>query len=263
MNDYLGFTVIAAIVTTFGTILGYFLKDLLFVYFFDSLREKNALKKISKKYKDPILLSASELLRRVNQYVRDYDALCKISTAEILFDKTEKMTTNYADDPYFLRYKLVSTLYRFCAFFGWLELYRQEITFLDSHSKSDSSKVLAIIGTIRVSIADGQINTNSDWHLWKDPLIFREELRAIGEGMIEIKKEQNTILGYNKFQILINEFESKKSPLWLYPAINFFIGLQPLKDFRIERFRKLQTGLIDLIKCLDKEFYEKRKDSYV
>ncbi len=257
LKDYLGFTVIAAIVTTIGTLFGLFLKDFLFVYFFDNFREKKTLEKVSKKYKDPILLSASELMRRMKEYGKSYNTLSKNSTTTILFDKVDRMQSNYATDPYFLNYKLVSTLYRFCSFFAWLELYRQEITFLDSHSKNKSSTMISLIADIREAVADGQINDNDDWHLWTDTLIFREELRAIGEGMIETNKDQRTIIGYGKFKTLISQFEKSKEPIWLNPAINFFTDLQTEKDFRLERFKRITNSLITLIKFLDDSYYKK------
>jgi hypothetical protein len=256
MKDYLGFTVLAAVVTTIGTLFGLFLKDFLFVYFFDNLREKRTLEKISKKYKDPILLSAVELTRRVNDYSKSFNSMSKYSTTDILFDKVDKMQFNNSTDPYYLKYKLISTLYRFCCFFAWLELYRQEITFLDSHSKGKSSEVLTLIANIREAVADGQINTNIDWNLWVDAPIFREELRAIGEGMIENNKEQRAIIGYGKFRTIIGQFETVKEPFWIGPVIIFFTDLKTESDFRQERFKRITVALIELVKCLDKEFYE-------
>jgi hypothetical protein len=256
MKDYLGFTVIAAIVTTCGTILGLFIKDFLFVRYFENLKEKRSLKIISKRYKDPILLAATELARRISEIDRRYFEATKGFTKKILFNKAEYIQTNYADDPYFLKYKIISTLYRFCAFFGWLEMYRQDITFLDSHSKKESYKSLEIIGKIREAIADGQLNKESDWQVWTDVLIFREELRAVGEGMIETTKDQKSIMGYGKFQLLIDDLESNKKPLWLRPVVNFFTDFKLKNDFRTKRMTLLIQTLKELIECLDKEYYK-------
>jgi hypothetical protein len=213
-------------VSLFGTLCGLFLKDFLFVHYFDNLRERKTLAKVSKKYKDPILLSALEITSRLNDYIENYSFWCKYSTIDTLFDKIDKTQTNYITDPYFLNYKIISTLYRFCSFFAWLELYRQEITFLDSHSKGSSSKSLTLIANIREAIADGQLIKYDDWDSWTDALIFREELRAIGEGMIEKDKDQRNIIGYGKFRTLISQYEKTREPLWLNPAINFFMNLK-------------------------------------
>ncbi len=117
--------------------------------------------------------------------------------------------------------------------------------------------MISLIADIREAVADGQINDNDDWHLWTDTLIFREELRAIGEGMIETNKDQRTIIGYGKFKTLISQFEKSKEPIWLNPAINFFTDLQTEKDFRLERFKRITNSLITLIKFLDDSYYKK------
>jgi hypothetical protein len=97
---------------------------------------------------------------------------------------------------------------------------------LDSHSKGSSSKSLTLIANIREAIADGQLIKYDDWDSWTDALIFREELRAIGEGMIEKDKDQRNIIGYGKFRTLISQYEKTREPLWLNPAINYFMNLK-------------------------------------
>jgi hypothetical protein len=256
-QNYLGFTVIAAVVTTCGTILGLFIKDFLFVQYFETYRERKSLKAISQRYKDPILLTTTELVRRISELNNSYVDVSKGFTQLQLFNKAEKMQTSYANDPYFLKYKIVSTLYRFCALFGWLEMYRQDITFLNSHSKVESYRFIEIIGKIREAIADGQIiKEESDWQLWHDTLIFREELRAVGEGMIEITNNQKAILGYGKFQLLIDDYEFSKKPIWLRPVISFFTDFKFDKDFRTKRFKTLFNNLKELVECLDKDYYK-------
>jgi len=253
--NYLQFTVVAAIVTTCGTLIGLFLKDFLFVHYFENFREKKTLKAVSKRYKDPILLAATELIRRLNELNRAYFDVSKGFTNENLFNKAEYIKRNYVDDPYFLKYKIISTLYRFSALFGWLEIFRQDITFLNTHSKKEAYKFLIIIGKVRECIADGQLNNESDWEEWKDVIIFREELRAIGEGMIEINNDQKIVLGYGKFQLLIDDYEFSKKPIWLRPIINFFTDFRLDKDFRTKRINLLLEYLKELIECLDKDYY--------
>jgi hypothetical protein len=137
-------------------------------------------------------------------------------------------------------------------------MYRQDITFLDSHSKEESFKSLDLIEKVRSTIADGRLNKEEDWKAWNDVLIFREELRSVGEGMIEMVNGQKSIMGYGKFQILIDDFEKNKKPVWLKPVINFFTGFQQEKDFRIKRITLLVKHLGELMKCLDKAYYEKK-----
>lgn len=159
-----------------------FIKEFLLVRYFDKLKETKTLKNISKKYQDPIILTATELVRRLGEILPHPDWTSKAFKRDVIFNKCAAMQKNEVSDEYFQKYKVISSLYRFCAFFGWLELYRQDITFLNSYSKVESLKSTVIIEKIKAAIADGQINKKPDWQTWKDVLIFREELRSLGDG---------------------------------------------------------------------------------
>ncbi|HWZ03646.1 MAG TPA: hypothetical protein VNX40_08525 [Mucilaginibacter sp.] len=253
----LTFTVIAALVTVSGSLVALLVKDFLLVRYFEKYKEKASLKKISKRYKDPILLSAKEVLSRVESILKLYKYDSKNFTRETLFDKSECMVRNHPADPYYLRNRLTSTLYRFCSFWGWLELYRQDLTFLDSYSYTQNLQSSAFLDDLRSAIADGQLNNGPKWRELKDSLIFREELRSIGEGMIETVNNQRTIIGYGKFQGLLGDFETNAKNLWLRPAINFFTYYLPEEeDFRHHRLELIKSALHNYIKTLDEEFYE-------
>jgi hypothetical protein len=96
----------------------------------------------------------------------------------------DQLEANSAEDPYYKRYRLLSTVYRLCAFLGWLELYRQDVTFLNAGEKKDSKLLEKALENIRNDLADGRLNAALDFQKWNDRLIFREEQRAIGEAMI-------------------------------------------------------------------------------
>jgi len=258
-KDYLGFTVVGAIITTVGSLVALFLKDFLFVRYFDSIKEKRTLKSLFKKYNDPLVLSAIELTRRLDELIRNYPTLIKVFTTDNFKLTPRVQTSNDATDPYFLKYKIVSTLYRFCSVLGWLELYRQEMTFLESHSTKRTIKLLQIIEKIRTPLADGQlIEGKDDWLEWRDILILREELRAIGEGMIENNKEKKSIMGYGKFQEMIDQYSTDDKPVWLRPTINFFLDYDVVKDFRQERLKLLHNGLLDLVEFLNNDLYKEQ-----
>lgn len=259
VKDYLGLTVVGAIITTVGSLIALFLKDFLFVRYFDAIKEKRTLKGLFKKYNDPLVLSAIELARRLNEFIRDSSTLGRAFTTENFKRMPKVQTSNYATDPYFLKYKIVSTLYRFCSLLGWLELYRQEMTFLENHSTKRTIELLKIIEKIKRPLADGQlIESKEDWVEWKDILIFREELRAIGEGMIENNKEKKSIMGYGRFQETIDQYLANENHVWLRPTINFFLDHNVNKDFRQERLKLLHNGLLDLVEFLNKDLYKEQ-----
>lgn len=252
----LTFTVIAAIVTVLGSLIALFVKDFLLVRYFERYKEIRSLKKVSKKYKDPIVLSAKELLSRMTSIIEEFKYDSRNFTREILFDRSECMVRNHPADPYYLKNRLTSTLYRFCAFWGWLELYRQDLTFLDSYSYTQNLESSAFLEKIRSAVADGQLNNADNWRDLKDALIFREELRSIGEGMLETVNNQRTIIGYGKFQELLKDFEINSKYLWLRPVVNFFTNYQLGKDFRYTRLELIRAALNDYIRTLDDEFYK-------
>src|SRR5688572_18698910 len=105
IKDYLGFTVVGAMITTVGSLVALFLKDFLFVRYFDSIKEKRTLKSLFKKYNDPLVLSAIELTRRLNELIRNYPTYVKVFTTGNFNLAPKVQASNDATDPYFLKYK--------------------------------------------------------------------------------------------------------------------------------------------------------------
>lgn len=170
---------------------------------------------------------------------------------QVLALRPTKQLKNDIDDEYFQRYKLVSTIYRLCAFLGWLELYRQELTFQQGSDGQRSKRLDDIIGQIRSDLADGQINEAPDWHIWRDTLIFREELRGIGESLIETRGTTRTVMGYGRFLELLEAETPSMTKHWAGVVTNFFIDVgYEQKDFRQTRLERLTTHLGELVELL-------------
>lgn len=255
MEKYINFAVIAAIITTLGSLSALFLKDFLFVHHFEQVKERKSLYKIYKKYKDPLMLSSVELYLRLAEIYRDFPPI--FLKKNLLKINPEKVELNTIEDQYFQKYKFVSTIYRFCSLLGWIELYRQEITFLEAYSAKKTKKLIDVIHQFKSTIADGNINNHSDWIDWKDALIFREELRMIGEEMIDYNKEKKCVIGYKEFSQIFESFSKNKDIIWLRIAVNFWVDYHPKKDFREERIKLMAQSLISLIQFLDDKCYYK------
>lgn len=73
--------------------------------------------------------------------------------------------------------------------------------------------------------------------------------------MIESINGQRMIFGYGRFQTMIEDFEETEKPVWLRPLLTFFTNFEVQKDFRFERFSRLQIALLELIKYLDEDYY--------
>src|SRR5258708_320658 len=174
LKTWLGLTVVGTVISTLGAILGVVLKDYFFSRSFEEWKQQRTLEQVYQRFRDPLLLSAHELASRIAEIIDHYPTV--YLRAEVLSSRPEKQIENSIEDPYFQRYKLISTVYRFCSFLGWLELYRQEVTFLHSGNNRHSKDLDQAIGLIRGDLADGQLNKAKDWPQWRDTLIFREEL---------------------------------------------------------------------------------------
>src|SRR5438552_6404771 len=69
---WLGLTVVAAIVTTIGTLLGLLLKEVFLARWFERWKASRGLEEIARKYHEPIGLAALELCNRLSDICEDY-----------------------------------------------------------------------------------------------------------------------------------------------------------------------------------------------
>lgn len=145
---------------------------------------------------------------------------------------------------------MLSTVYRLCAFLGWLELYRQDVTFLDTGRQNENRRFEEALARLRGDLADGQLNKAHDWLEWRDRLIFREEQRAIGEAMIASGTTSRVVIGYGTFCTLYTRAASDESLWSLRVACNFFLNLEDTKDFRRKRLEMMRLDLRTMIDVL-------------
>lgn len=162
----------------------------------------------------------------------------------------EVSTFNSAADPYYRRHRLISTVYRLCAFLGWVELFRQETTFLDPSSGTRERIVDHAIFALRADLADRELNTAPDWEDWHDVLIYRDEQRAIGESMIIPGSGGRNVMGYAQFCDLVLADTQTSPAKWIWTAARVVLDLKPPKDFRQVRMQRLIVHLVDLVELL-------------
>jgi len=236
------------IITFIGTMLTLFFRDYFLANYFEKRKYAKALDDVFKKYKDPITLSALELSSRLAEIIEHYPTV--YLTSETLKLNHTNFTINTIDDNHFKKHKFYSTVYRFNSFLGWLELYRQEITFLNGSNSLTNIKIENCLSNIRSVLADGQLNENEDWIAWTDFLIFREEQREIGENMILFSATPKNIIGYSKFKEQINDYVENGTNEWLSISVNFFIDLKLKKDFRLDRYYLLIQFLKEFLLTL-------------
>jgi hypothetical protein len=257
IKTWLGLAAVGAIISTTGAILGILIKDLVLARAFENWKIRNALKQVYQKYRDPTRLAARELASRILEILNDYPTA--FFQKQVLESRPERQEENSVNDPYFKRYKLVSTVYRLSSFLAWLELYRQEITFLHPGNNKQAKLLEEAVEKIRCDLADGHLNNAPDWPEWRDTLIFREELRAIGESLIESRGNIRTVMGYSRYCEYLESSSSNVVERWFSVALNFLMNLQSGgKDFRLIRLQRIFIHLLDLIRT----FNEGPLDSY-
>ena len=241
------FTVVAAVVTATGTLVGHFLKEVVLDRSLETWKRRETIREIQRKYRDPIILAATELAQRLNEILKQYPT--DFLDRAVLIG-TPARTHGSHRDAYFQRYKCQSTIYRLAAVLGWLELYRQELVFMDAETQKAERSIERCLHALREDLADGTLNEAADWSTWKDALIFREEQRAIGEAMIIGIVSTRTVMSYGAF-IAAAEAPEHPSNRWIRVAEHFCIDVETAKDFRRTRLQRLLVHLMDLVRTLD------------
>jgi hypothetical protein len=242
--------IIVVIVSVAGALVGILLKDFFFSRSVERWKQAQALEQVYRRYRDPLLLSTREVISRTRGLIEDFPAsyLCEA----VRKSRPVMQVENSVEDAYFMRYKLLSTTYRIAAFFGWLELYRQDITFLPCRTNVQAVALDQLLDPIRSDFADGHLNKAKDWESWADYLIFREELRAIGEAMIEVSNAGRTVIGYGRFCEMLESTELSAMSRWSPLIFSFLFNLQDDgRDFRKTRLKRLFVHFVALANFLD------------
>lgn len=241
IKEALGLGVLGAFVSTLGTLIGLFLKDFIAVRAFERWKAKIAAEQVFRRYRDPLALACAELANRLCEVLSSDRP--NFLNANVLGLNATRIERNDAYDPYFLRYKFDSTMYRLASVLGWVELFRQDITFLDSGHSHRNDQITECLSSVRAALADGHLNQADDWGEWRDCLIFREEQRAIGESMIDPDAVPRRVLGFDRF---LKE-HVQASTRWHLCTTGFFEDFGATdRDFRVTRSKILLVALVRL-----------------
>ncbi|TAY98668.1 hypothetical protein [Rhizobium leguminosarum] len=249
LSQILGFSVVGAIVTTLGSLLALYLKDVLAVRSLERWKARQTLISVYRRYRLPIYLAAEELSGRLYRLSRPDSAPRGVGVA--LLSKEIARDPNAMAGDHYHQYRFVSNVYRLCGFLGWVELYRRDIGTLDVDSIDRNHLLESCLDNVRSVIADGWINQHPDVENWRDCLIFREELRAIGSRMADGQNDLSLIDFGSFLEVLQKNPDGKGEARWFYQAALFFDDLQQNKDFRIIRMRLLVVFLTDLMEVLE------------
>ncbi len=137
------FAVVAAIVTTAGTLFGHYLKEVVLARSLEDWKHRRALREIYRRYRDPIVLAGIELANRLKEITEEYPT--DFLDACLLEGMAPLPSLDSIRNTYFQRYKC-HTIYRLAGFLGWLELFRQELVFLDP----EGSKAIELLEPLSI-----------------------------------------------------------------------------------------------------------------
>jgi hypothetical protein len=253
-HDLLGFSVLAAIITTLGSLAATVLKEFFFARSVERWKSRQQLMQVYLKLRDPLLLATIDMVHRFIEIA--FETQGDYLDSSLLAQDPDRMYLNSTHDVYFRRYKLVSTLYRLCAWFGWVELYRQQVAFLDSGQQKTNRDFEEHIQVLRSGFADGNLNVADDWQDWRDYIILREEQRAIGETLID--HDRANVVGYGYFSDHILSQQAQQENRWIATALHFLMDFRSLPAEGSQDFRKARCLLIikhgvSLIECLNRK----------
>lgn len=252
LTTLLGLSVLGAVVTALGSLLGILVKDVWAANWFENRKTKRTIEDVYRRYQLPIFLAAKELNGRLFGLAED-GSIHLPRESEFGLERigsTPARGSDAAVSDHYLRYRFLSHIYRLCGFLGWVELYRRDIGTMDFETLGLSRTLETALANIQSALADGQLNQRDDWSEWRDCLLFREELRAIGSRMIA-DKDKLAILDFATFtEIVEADPTGNSSGRWFVQAAHFFEHLRLEKDFRLVRMRMLVVHLNILMELL-------------
>ncbi len=177
---------------------------------------------------------------------------------------------------YYRKYDLVSTVYRLCAFLGWMELYRIDPEFM-SGRPDERASFEAAFSRIRTILADEIEAIPSDGadaappaaNSTGDGVILADDQRAIGERMLTEASDKipRAVVGYARFAETLFRFPGRHDPQqspdegehpelpqdhWVWNATSFIVGIGDTTgpDRRVWRLRVLVATLRGVLPSL-------------
>ncbi len=232
-----------------GGIVGASTKLLFEVLVPEKIQEKREIIRIKRKYSTPVLLAAAELRGRLGNIIKYID------TIEVEGWLAE-------DNP--RDYYLPSTYYVVGQFFGWLQILRKTIVYLDLSSTKETRKFEYYLDAIEKGFSSPSLlqksltghpeNTSDQW-------IYSFWLQAIGEVMIVQINDKPSIMDYATFYKSLIQDDNEDFQRWVKSLGELFRDLT-VRDLRFKRVVAIHCILNAFIDYLDPKHLRTKKVPY-
>ena len=226
-----GVAVCSAAVTAYATARSIRLQHALALHRMSRDRQE-ASEDLVRHYREPLLVAAFDLQTRIGNIVQNDFAARHMGSA----------------DPEEHRYARTSTLYRIGEYFGWIEILRRGLQFLNLGEDRRTHELVERLDLVSRTFADTQRYPASAFRL------FRDEQRALGEVMLEptdgeLRRYQ--CIGYATFAARL-ETDTEFARWFHRLGMESDMLANPVPG-QLDRLIRVQHALIDIINFLDPE----------
>jgi hypothetical protein len=191
---------------------------------------QQASEEVVRRYREPLLLAAFDLQARICNIVQDGFLVRHLASA----------------DPAEQEYARVSTLYRIGDYFGWTEILRRGLQFLDLEDDRRTRELAGLLAQVSRTFSDTDLYPAGVFCL------FRDEQRALGEIMLQPTDQdprQWQCAGYATFTARL---ETDPGFSRWFQRLSTKTGAIASPDpGQLDRLIAVQRALIDLIEFLD------------
>jgi len=196
------------------------------------LERQQASEDLIRRYREPLLLAAFDLQARIHNIVHgDFVARHMGSS-----------------DPEERHYARASTLYRLGDYFGWIEILRRGLQFLDLGEEERTHGLVERLDTVSPTFS------NTEWFPASVFRLFRDEQRALGEVMLEPAEgelRRYQCIGYATF---VDRLDRESGfARWFERLGREIDKLSDPAPGQIDRLIEVQHALIHVIDFLDPE----------
>lgn len=193
------------------------------------LGRREASEDLVRRYREPLLLAAFDLQARICNIVQDDFLGRHLGSA----------------DPAEQQYARASTLYRVGDYFGWTEILRRGLQFLDLGDDRRTRELAGLLAQVSRTFSDTGLYPAGAFRL------FRDEQRALGEIMLEpaAGERQYQCIGYATFT---ERLEADPAfARWFGRLGSDAVALAAPAPGQLDRLISVQHALLGVIEFLD------------